>query len=59
MIHKYYEVICDYCGDTIDHYPERKPSNNVLFKDGIIHSKTKQFCCRDCYVNWKTHRYDK
>lgn len=52
MIHKYYEVLCDYCGRTINHYPDKKPTNENLKKDGIVITKTKQFCCEQCYADW-------
>lgn len=52
MIHKYFEVLCDYCGGTVNHYPERKPDNETLRKDGIVHTRTKQFCSDACYADW-------
>lgn len=45
----YYEVRCDYCGSTINHYPNHKPDNEELRKDGILHTRTKQFCSEECY----------
>lgn len=56
MIHRYYEVCCDYCGNTINHYPFRKPSNDLLRKDGIVHTSTRQFCSPECYDNWNHYR---
>lgn len=59
MIYRYFEVRCDYCGRTINHYPQRKPDNEVLRKDGIVHTRTKQFCSDECYANWNHDRQAK
>lgn len=56
MIYRYFEVRCDYCGRTINHYPQRKPDNEVLCRDGIVHTSTRQFCSEECYANWNHDR---
>lgn len=56
MIHKYYEVLCDYCGATINHYPERKPTNELLKRQGVTITATKQFCSEECYANYNHDR---
>lgn len=56
MIFRYYEIRCDYCGRTINHYPLHKPSNEILQKDKIVHTRTKQFCSKRCYTNWNHDR---
>lgn len=58
MIHKYYEVLCDYCGRTINHYPDRKPNNEKLRKDGIFITATKQFCNEICWGEWNHDRQE-
>ncbi|MBR2882954.1 MAG: hypothetical protein IKB96_11590 [Prevotella sp.] len=44
---------------TINHHPQRKPDNEVLRKDGIVHTRTKQFCSDECYSNWNHDRQAK
>ena len=53
MIKKWYEVCCDYCGKTIQHYPRKRPSDDELRKDGAVPTRTKQFCSYECYTNWQ------
>lgn len=53
MIRKLYEVTCDYCGRTINHYIGKKPSKELLERDGAVITATKQFCCDACYADYK------
>lgn len=59
MIYRYYELRCDYCGCVINHYPIRKPDNELLRKEGILHTSTKQFCSDECFANWNHDRQAK
>ena len=52
MIEPFYEVTCDYCGRVINHYPRKRPSADVLKKDGIVVTATKHFCSSICYADW-------
>lgn len=56
MIHKYYEVVCDYCGRTLNHYSYLKPDNELLRKHGFFTTATKQFCNETCFGDWKHDR---
>lgn len=50
MIKKWYEVSCDKCGCTINHYPNNKPTPTELRKDGVVvrinNGKIHTFCHR-------------
>lgn len=59
MIVKFYEVRCDYCDRTINHYPRVKPSLDILRRDGIICTQTKTFCSQQCYDDWNHNRQEK
>lgn len=52
MIRRYYDVLCDYCDCTINHYPDHKPSINIMRRDGVCCTSTKQFCSEVCYANY-------
>lgn len=52
MIRKWYEVSCDFCGATIDHYPLKRPTREQIEKSGGKTSATKQFCCEECWGQW-------
>jgi len=52
MIQKWYEVTCDYCERVINHYIGRKPTREEIEHDGGITTATKQFCCKECYIDW-------
>lgn len=59
MIKKWYEVSCDYCGKTIQHYPRKRPSADELRKDGAVPTRTKQFCSYECFADWQHDRQEK
>ena len=57
MIAKWYEVTCDYCGEVINHYIGRKPSIYELKADGAVCTATKQFCCSQCFKEWRREKH--
>lgn len=56
MISKLYEVSCDYCGRTLNHYISKRPSNELLHIDGFVATSTKQFCNKECFCSWQHDR---
>lgn len=59
MILPIYEVSCDYCGRTINHYLLKRPSCDDLKSDGYVATRTKQFCSEKCYADWNHDRQSK
>ena len=59
MIQKWYEVTCDYCGEVINHYIGKKPSNEEIQADGGVTTATKQFCCEECFGDWNHYRQER
>lgn len=57
MLEKWYELSCDYCGGAINHYPDRKPSKELLKKDCAVVSGDKHFCTQGCYEQYKKQKY--
>lgn len=56
MIERCYEVSCDYCGRTLNHYIKKRPSNELLRQDGFVTTPTKQFCDEECWGSWNHDR---
>lgn len=59
MIKRYYEVLCDNCGDVIDYYPYCKPSTDDFHRDGVICTPTEQFCCEECHRAYLNNNQNK
>ena len=59
MITKWYEVSCDCCGGTINHYIEWKPTKKELEADGAYCTTINQFCDKNCYEEWKKRQHTK
>lgn len=59
MMTRIYEVTCDYCGRTINHYIGKKPSRELLRSDGAVTTSTKQFCCEGCMADYNHDMWQK
>lgn len=55
MIEKVYEVSCDNCGTTINHYIGNRPTKDELKSHGVKFYKGKLFCCDECLEDHKKH----
>ena len=58
MLQKWYELTCDYCGTSINHYIGRKPSLKDLTADGVVTTGSKHFCSEKCCGEFQ-HDLDK
>ncbi len=54
MIKKYFQVVCDHCGNNINDYPSKRPTNQELRKDNIVIYNRKQFCNYECKRYFQT-----
>lgn len=53
MLKKHYEIRCDFCKCTIDYWSEKKPTEIIMEKVGIIRYKKKHFCTAVCLEMFK------
>lgn len=56
MLTKWWELTCDYCGATMNHYIGNKPSNDELIQDGFYVSGSKHYCNINCYLKDKQNK---
>ena len=53
-IDKWYEVVCDNCGQGLGHYKGSiKLANQFVQKDGYLKRGDNHFCDDCCYRAWK------
>ena len=49
MLKRYFQIVCDECGDTIDNIePHNKATYQEIKSRGVIISKGKHFCSKKC-----------
>lgn len=57
MVQKWYCLVCDYCGDVINHWEcssvkAALDAERIADENSVIFSNGKTFCDRECYKKY-------